>query len=157
MTEYFVPFNKNPRYGARSAKIGWVVRQNGCHEWTGWLSDAGYGYVWTDGKNRIVHRVRYEREVGPIPEGMHLDHFACDNPACCNPAHVRPASPRENVLRSKSFVSANAAKTHCPRGHRYTPNNLTKFGLKRGERICLKCHREYGRAYLRRWRASKSP
>ena len=130
----FVPFNNPPRAGKRSAKVGWIVADNGCHIWQGARKEWGYGQVWIDGRWCLVYRVRYEREVGPIPDGMELDHFACDNPSCCNPAHVRPVSHRENSLRGNSMAARNAAKTHCPQGHPHGPRT--------GWRQCGICQRD---------------
>lgn len=90
----FVPLNPE------RPKLGWIVVESGCHIWTGAIV-GGYGQVSVGGKRHRVHRYRYEREVGPIPEGLVLDHFACDNPACCNPAHVRPVTHWENTLRRR--------------------------------------------------------
>lgn len=88
----------------------------------------------------MVYRVRYEREIGPIPGGMQLDHL-CDNGpgGCCNPHHCRPATPRENTLRGRTLPAANARKTHCPRGHPLSGDNLVPSRLAKGERKCRTC------------------
>lgn len=150
MNEIIVPFHDRPRRGARSARVGWIVAANGCHLWQGACSSGGYGTVQVDGRTQHVHRVRYEQEVGPIPEGMPLDHFACDAgpEGCCNPAHVRPVTNRENILRGRDF---HAAKTHCPRGHPYRGDNL-RVDPRTGKRVCRTCQREAQRACRKRRR-----
>lgn len=142
-TGTFVPFNSKPLCGSRSNNVGWIVAANGCHLWCGVKHPKGYGYVRYGGRSRPAHIVRYEMEVGPVPEGMQLDHFACDTPSCCNPAHVRPASNRENTLRGQTVTSANAAKTHCPKGHPFSGSNLTVVGSgeRAGHRRCRTCDR----------------
>ncbi len=138
----FVPFHGRPLRGKQSARVGWIVAENGCHIWQGSLEGHGYGHVKHEGSMRLVHRVRYEREVGPIPEGMHLDHFACDNGpgGCCNPAHVRPVTNRENVLRGRGLTAVHAAKTHCLRGHPFSGDNLY-VTPRSGRRQCRACQR----------------
>jgi hypothetical protein len=143
----FVPFHAKPRYKTASSKVGWLVMENGCHIWQGCKDGCGYGVVRFEGKTRRVHRVRYTLEVGEIPEGMELDHFACDTPACCNPEHVRPASHYENVLRGRSFAAENAAKTHCPKGHPYTPENAIPWFAARGRKSCRACNVVASAAY----------
>lgn len=46
----------------------------------------------------MAHRVAYELWVGPIPEGMELDH-RCKVRACINPAHLEPVTHAENMRR----------------------------------------------------------
>jgi len=55
---------------------------NGCIHYTGSLTLAGYGQVGKDGGNALAHRAAYEHFVGPIPEGMTLDH-ECHNLSGC--------------------------------------------------------------------------
>lgn len=131
---------------------GWVVVENGCHIWTGTRSGSGYGRVWLDGRMQFVHVVRYEREVGPIPGGMELDHYFCSNGAggCCNPHHCRPAGHRENTLRSDGPTALNAAKTHCQRGHELAGDNLVASKAKVGARECRECARARHRERYRR-------
>ncbi len=139
MTEaVFVPFHEKPKRSDR-LNVGWVVMPNGCHEWKGGQNGGGYGQILFKGKKRYIHRLRYEMEVGPIPEGMVMDHFVCNNRACCNPAHVRPVTVRENALRADSISALAASKTHCPRGHALVAGNLLTAQLARGERECRTC------------------
>lgn len=60
-------------------KTGWMVMPNGCHIWQGSRDKGGYGKVRFRNRMQYIHRLRYELEVGTIPEGMHLDHRVCDN------------------------------------------------------------------------------
>lgn len=134
MGETFVSWTDSPQ--SRRGRTGWVVQENGCHIWTGALFN-GYGRASVGGRLRAVHRVRYEREVGPIPEGMDLDHFACENRACCNPAHVRPVTRRENLLRGATIVAEQVSRTHCKRGHPLSGANLLPDAA--GNRRCRAC------------------
>lgn len=150
MTGDFTP------WGRRKKSLGWIEDEHGCHIWTGYRDADGYGHVRDGLSMRRVHAVRYEREVGPIPEGMELDHFRCDNGAggCCNPHHCRPVTHRENILRSDSAGALNRAKDRCPRGHRLTDDNVVPSQLRRfSRRSCLICHRVAAKLCNRRRRA----
>lgn len=137
----------------RKNSPGWLIDpKTGCHLWTGGRSTSGYGRVSINRRMVSVHRVRYEREIGPVPEGMDLDHFVCENRGCCNPQHVRPATRRENLLRGRGVVAENASKTHCPQGHPLSGPNLI---VRRGWRECRTCKRARDRArYTRTKKAS---
>lgn len=76
----------------------------GCELWTGAVSGDGYGYMKVDGKAQPVHRVAYELEVGPIPEGLTIDHRVgpgepCTSKLCVRGDHLEPVSRETNSAR----------------------------------------------------------
>jgi hypothetical protein len=129
-----------------------VETETGCWEFTGAVS-KGYGRVGTydreTKKQRVyqAHRVVYIHLVGPISDDLVLDHL-CKNRRCVNPDHLDPVTPGENTERAVEIQRiANANKTECPRGHRYTPaNTYTPKGST--ARYCREC----GRIATRKWR-----
>lgn len=111
---------------------------SGCWLWRGATDgDGRYGAFHYDGKLRRAHRVSYEWRFGKVTEGVDLDHL-CRVTLCVNPDHLEPVTHRENILRGVGIAATNAAKTHCKRGHAFTPEN-TKI-LTNGGRYCLACH-----------------
>lgn len=118
----------------------------GCWEWTGGINWKGYGKTWFDGATRQAHRVMYELLVGPISDGMQLDHL-CRNRSCVNPDHLEPVTSRVNTLRGNTFQAANAAKTRCPKGHPYDGENL--YVKPNGERCCRACRKGQYKARAR--------
>jgi hypothetical protein len=102
-----------------------IAVTDGCWDWTGGKTSQGYGLFSTTGQNAdqtVAHRVVYELLVGPIPEGLVLDHL-CRRPNCVRPDHLEPVLFRENVIRGIGPTAINAAKTHCINGHELTPEN----------------------------------
>jgi len=70
-----------------------------CWLWTGGNDRRGYGrFSDADQRQVLAHRFAYELLVGPIPEGLDLDHL-CRVPACVNPAHLEPVTNAENHRR----------------------------------------------------------
>ncbi|WP_372444852.1 HNH endonuclease signature motif containing protein [Streptomyces coffeae] len=84
-----------------------------------------------------AHRAAYEATVGPIPQGMQLDHL-CHNRACVNPAHLEPVTPFENSARARERRSAYDPRTHCVNGHEFTSANTYMAG---NYRVCRACNR----------------
>lgn len=118
-----------------------VDKTGDCWLWTGRLTSHRYGSVGSKGS---AHRIAYELTVGPIPEGLTIDHL-CRVRHCVNPAHLEPVTMTENVRRGESFSAVNARKTHCPRGHAYDEKNT--YRLPSGSRWCRECKRAEGRQY----------
>jgi hypothetical protein len=77
-----------------------------CWPWIGKAEKAGYGAIRLDQSLLLrAHRVAYESEVGPIPEGHHL-HHVCENPSCCNPAHLEPLTPQGHTIAHAALRAA---------------------------------------------------
>jgi hypothetical protein len=136
------------------------IHTSGC-----WLyrTPAKSGYA-NFGINKKVafraHRFSYEVHKGPIPDGLHIDHL-CSVKNCCNPDHLEAVTPKENTRRAwergeaklhapdvqrragrianAAAVKAKLARTHCKRGHEYTPENT--HIMKCGGRDCKVCRK----------------
>lgn len=136
----FIPWDPS-RTDKRAAKMGWITDARRCDIWQGNRSGDGYGRMRLQGRMVLVHRARYQIEIGPIPEGTELDHFACDNGAggCCNPSHCRPVAGRENVLRGNSVSARHLSKAFCLKGHPLSGDNLDKSDRAKGHRKCRTC------------------
>lgn len=116
----------------------------GC--WEHRLKPGGNGYrtVRLEGRIRRLHRLVYEHLRGSIPAGYVPDHL-CRNRGCCNPWHLEAVPEQVNILRGEGITAAHAAKTHCPKGHPYTGDNL--HAGADGTRYCRACRREWGRQW----------
>lgn len=128
--------------------------QAGCWEWTGARTRNGYGHVKVGGIHWMAHRYAYTVQVGPIPDGLQLDHL-CRNRACINPAHLEPVSHGENLRRGR-VGRYKLKNTKCPSGHPYSGHNLVVRRLRDGRtcRVCRTCLNARRRA---RYSRRKSP
>lgn len=140
-----------------------------CWYWLGYIAPNGYGEIAQGGKYggaRRTHCVAYELLVGPVPEGLELDHLChnadklcrggntCPHRRCVNPAHLEPVTRRENLRRGRSYW---ALRTHCSNGHLYTDAN-TRIRIRQGiaRRVCKTCERNHHDAIQARKKASHS-
>lgn len=137
-----------------SLSSSWLESSSGCWEWTGPLSTAGYGQLFIEGKNRPAHRISYEAHVGPIEDGLHIDHL-CRNRKCVNPSHLEPVTPLENIMRGEGIMAQNARKTHCDRGHEFDAGNT--YLMPDGNRMCRTCRNIAKAKYRARLRAAGRP
>lgn len=122
---------------------------NGCIEWTAYVGANGYGRFYVDGRGALAHRWSYQFHVGPIPDGLVIDHL-CRNTRCVNPEHLEPVTTSENVLRGVApqlLAERRRAATHCPDGHPRTDEN-TYDG--RNGRECAICKRARTREHYER-------
>ena len=132
-----------------------AVRSNPdeCWPWTASLNAEGYGRLPVKDVCVSAHRFAYLTFVGPIPDGMHLDHLChtqagdscpggpkCPHRRCCNPKHLEPVLVKENLLRGNGTVGLGARRDTCSRGHDLTGDNL--YVTPSGARRCRACHRE---------------
>lgn len=123
-----------------------------CWTWTAATAGKGYGKYSVKVHNKwtypYAHRYSWELLVGPIPEGMTLDHL-CKNRLCVNPDHLEVVTRGENTLRGASPPAKNLLKTHCPKGHEYSEENTRRT---KGGRLCIECKRAHDRVRPRRGR-----
>lgn len=70
-----------------------------CWLWTGRKNRQGYGDMMINKVRTKVHRVAYEIQIGPIPEGLYVLHNCPngDNPSCCNGRHLWVGTQRDNI------------------------------------------------------------
>jgi hypothetical protein len=116
------------------------VQPSGCWFWTGNRVAADnktgdyYGVAREDpqGPRTGAHRVVYEILVGPIPDGLTLDHLCRVTLSVC-PNHLEPTTRWENVRRSTNHAAQNLRRDRCPRGHKYDKVNA------KGWRSCSTC------------------
>lgn len=129
---------------------------SGCLIWLGAVSKkTGYGVLSTGYKSEgtkrssYAHRVSYEYFVGPIPDGLDLDH-KCRVRCCVNPDHLEPVTRADNILRGilPALMSARAKEqTHCKRGHPLSGDNLYE---NNGRRSCRACKKMWDNFYRNR-------
>lgn len=99
-----------------------------CLIWEGAIDKAtGYGKAYNPATKKMTtaHRVEYERWVGPIPDGMVIDHL-CKTRACMNVEHMEVVTQKVNARRGLG------TDTHCQRGHPWVEWE------RRGCRVCAK-------------------
>ncbi len=126
-----------------------VVEAGDCWLWTA----SGKQYGKFGGEGGLAHRFAYEDMVGPIPDGLTIDHL-CNNKRCVNPSHLEPVSMAENIRRADLFYGIRSAVTQCPHGHSYDEANTAR---RNGRRHCRACDRERARIIRERRKASSCP
>lgn len=116
-----------------------VNKTEDCWVWTAGRDWDGYGQFHIKHQLILAHRYAYELLVGPIPEGLTIDHL-CRNEGCVNPVHLEAVTIGVNVLRGNGPCAQNARKTRCMHGH---PFDLFNTGYESdGHRWCRACKRE---------------
>lgn len=116
-----------------------VDKTGDCWLWTAFRR-RGYGRFTVNGRMVNAHRYSFELAGGTVPDGLVLDHL-CRNRSCVNPAHLEPVTSRVNTLRGLTPAAENANKTHCKRGHEFTPDNIYRQPSRPRSRSCLACLR----------------
>lgn len=128
------------------------IDESGCWIWLGCKVSGNpsrkHGGKWTygqfskhrDGWTKLMpaHRAAYELYVGPIGEGLELDHL-CRNTLCVNPAHLEPVTHQVNIQRGYAL---KPKKTHCINGHEMTEANIyikPATAIRVAHRECRTC------------------
>jgi len=115
------------------------VDQSGdCWLYLGAKTHNGYGRPSFQGRRIMAHRLAYELAIGPIPEGLQIDHL-CRVRSCVNPSHLEAVTQQENISRSDAPTAVNARRAECIRGHAFTKDNT--YVTADGRRQCRTCIR----------------
>ncbi len=121
-----------------------ISESNDCWNWDAYVDPDGYGRFVLNGRTFRAHRASYVLFIGPIPDGLEIDHL-CRNRGCVNPSHIEAVSRRTNWLRSQSPSAINLSKTHCINGHAFDTAN-TRTG-RNGMRYCRRCNADAAARY----------
>lgn len=127
--------------------------ERGCWLWNGKIDSRGYGRSSLNNRSMLAHRAMYTLAVGPIPDGLDLDHL-CFTPRCINPAHLEPVTRAENLARrspNRRRRGPSELSGFCCRGHERTDETTY---LWNGVRYCKPCMRINQRASRARRRES---
>ena len=117
-----------------------IMDVGACWLWTSCRLPGSYGQFRWQGKAQLAHRVAYSELVGPIPEGLDLDHVVargCIARHCVNPAHLEPVTRAVNLSRERMTPAGLAVKIEVARatglvtGKLTGPTNLLKATAKR--------------------------
>lgn len=124
-----------------------IYAESGCWEWKGAHFKAT-GYAMFSIRNprdgtwqpTVAHRVSYELYIGPIPDGLQVDHL-CRNRGCVNPDHLEAVTQQVNLSRGMSPAAISVRENRCQRGHEFTPENTIIRPNRPGKRECRECVR----------------
>ena len=96
------------------------LTESGCLEWTGSLTQSGYGQLSVNGQPDKAHRVSWRLHFGAIPDGLLVCH-KCDNPRCVEPSHLFLGTHRDNMrdMVNKGRHRAVTSPETLPRGDRH--------------------------------------
>lgn len=151
------PFTHAKRRAIIAANV--EITESGCWLWQRHVFPTGYGCSSVDGRGEFAHRVSYIVHIGPIPDGLHIDHAChtrdkscrggptCLHRRCVNPSHLEAVPQKVNNER------AAASRNTC-RPHGHPLDGIRTNGGVRG-RYCKTCARDRATDYHARKRAER--
>lgn len=125
-----------------------VLITDSCWLWQGATRGKGYGAFRIGNKLLNAHRAAWFIFKGD-PKELHVLH-TCDNRLCVKIDHLFLGTNQDNVVdkykkgrQSNAWIIARAIqqrnKTHCPKGHLYSGDNL--YITPNNKRDCRTCRR----------------
>jgi hypothetical protein len=87
-----------------------VRRAKECWPYSGLMFCNGYGRFNMNQTSYVAHRVAYELEHGPVPDGLLVMH-KCNNKACCNPSHLTVGTNSDNQIHASMSGAHKAGQT----------------------------------------------
>jgi HNH endonuclease len=102
-------------------RFGWYCHHEpntGCILWSGSLDGSGHGQISIACRMEMAHRVAWELEKGPIPEGLQVLHNCPygDTPACVNPEHLFLGTHLDNHRDKARKNMGRKSKSGLPYG-----------------------------------------
>lgn len=142
----------------RAMKYFKVGKPEDCWNWTGGKCEKGYGLFKVNSRLLMrAHRFIRSFLTGENPKGLVSDHL-CRNHSCVNPSHIEFVENLENVRRGNAGHNWRA-KTHCPKGHPYSGDNVVYAKQSSGRgfaRSCRTCRRAISARTNARMRGEKN-
>lgn len=123
-----------------------IVKGDGCWTFEGHHTERGYAVHRSTGQlpTRLVHRLMYLWHVGPIPDGLHLDHL-CSNNGCVRPDHLEAVTQQENNRRAAERYWQGT----CRNGHDLSEPGAV-YVSPQGRRTCHACQKNRSNVAYRR-------
>ena len=123
-----------------------------CTVWIGATNSKGYGLIAVNGRIELAHRVAWEAENGPIPDGMVIDHLCrvrncvrVSHLDCVRVSHLELVTSAENTRRGRAVVALRVGEA-CTNGHEIQ-SEADLYRRATGAVECRVCRRAQRRSH----------